>query len=71
MPDSVGHAAFWCNNCMRGIVACRSIAPREGIRALRDSGGIPDYKIVAPLSISERNELADALTALGLHPEAG
>lgn len=49
VSNPVGYAAFWCNNCLRGIVVDRTVVPSGGICASRDSGEIPNYEIVAPL----------------------
>jgi hypothetical protein len=46
--DGRGHAAFWCGNCLNGLVMS-TVAPPEG--ATRDDETpveIPNYAVVAP-----------------------
>lgn len=46
--DAIGHGAFWCDNCLCGVVLDRVILPANGRREIAGQEHVPSYRIVPP-----------------------
>ncbi len=43
-----GRAAFWCGNCLKGVLMAPCRVPRRAPRFTDDTAAIPNYALVPP-----------------------